>query len=338
MRERQRWRPEEDAVLREYVRQHGPREWHLVSQRMRVVLDRDAKSCLERWKNYLRPGIKKGSLSEEEQRLVILLQAKHGNKWKRIAAEVPGRTAKRLGKWWEVFKEKQLRREARSPDEAQSTTSYDWLLETFAEKLVGEQLPAPPMLMAPAPVLPPWLAANSNNNTMAATTATTTPLLHRQPSPSVTLSLASSAPSSPQPDYNDTLVQLVDVGRTASELVEWCREAAEGHRAWVVQRKEAAWRLRRVEAQLEAERERRRRQVAEEFEARARALREQREATMERVEAEHREQVAVLRRDAEAKEEKMAEHWAAKHARLTGLAEQLSCRRWPPSAAEMSGR
>ncbi|KAI4981602.1 hypothetical protein ZWY2020_022094 [Hordeum vulgare] len=41
------------------------------------------------------------------QRLLIRLQAKHGNKWKKIATEVPSRTAKRLGKWWEVFKEKQ---------------------------------------------------------------------------------------------------------------------------------------------------------------------------------------------------------------------------------------
>ncbi|KAK4410221.1 protein rough sheath 2 [Sesamum angolense] len=69
----------------------------------------DPKSCLERWKNYLKPGIKKGSLTPEEQNLVISLQAKYGNKWKKIAAEVPGRTAKRLGKWWEVFKEKQLK-------------------------------------------------------------------------------------------------------------------------------------------------------------------------------------------------------------------------------------
>lgn len=109
MKERQRWRPEEDALLRAYVKQYGPREWNFVSQRMNTPLNRDAKSCLERWKNYLKPGIKKGSLTEEEQRLVIRLQAKHGNKWKKIAAEVPGRTAKRLGKWWEVFKEKQQR-------------------------------------------------------------------------------------------------------------------------------------------------------------------------------------------------------------------------------------
>ncbi|KAJ6826035.1 putative protein rough sheath 2-like protein [Iris pallida] len=76
---------------------------------MNVPPERDAKSCLERWKNYLKPGIKKGSLSEEKQRLVIRLQVKHENKWKKIAAEVPDRTTKRIGKWWEVFKEKQQR-------------------------------------------------------------------------------------------------------------------------------------------------------------------------------------------------------------------------------------
>ncbi|KAI4985994.1 hypothetical protein ZWY2020_018624 [Hordeum vulgare] len=43
------------------------------------------------------------------ERLVIRLQAKHDNKWKKIATEVPGRTAKRLGKWWEVFKKKRRR-------------------------------------------------------------------------------------------------------------------------------------------------------------------------------------------------------------------------------------
>lgn len=71
MKERQRWQAEEDTVLRDYVKQYGPRDWHLVSQRMGTLLDRDAKSCVERWKNYLKPGIKKGPLSDEEQQLVI---------------------------------------------------------------------------------------------------------------------------------------------------------------------------------------------------------------------------------------------------------------------------
>lgn len=75
-------------MLRAYVKQYGPREWNLVSQRMNIILNRDVNSCSERRKNYLKPGIKKGSLTEEEQRLVIRLQAKHGNKWKKIAAQV----------------------------------------------------------------------------------------------------------------------------------------------------------------------------------------------------------------------------------------------------------
>nr|DAD28196.1 TPA_asm: hypothetical protein HUJ06_029664 [Nelumbo nucifera] len=194
MKERQRWRAEEDAILRAYVKQYGPREWNLVSQRMNTPLDRDAKSCLERWKNYLKPGIKKGSLTEEEQRLVIHLQAKHGNKWKKIAAEVPGRTAKRLGKWWEVFKEKQQREQKESTKvlDPIEEGKYDRILETFAEKLVKER--SAPFLMAtsngaflhsdqPAPpptLLPPWLSSSNGTPTV------------RPPSPSVTLTLSPS--------------------------------------------------------------------------------------------------------------------------------------------------
>lgn len=120
MKERQRWQPEEDALLISYVKQYGPKEWNLISQRMGKTLNRDSKSCLERWKNYLKPGIKKGSLTLEEQNLVISLQSKYGNKWKKIASLVPGRTAKRLGKWWEVFKEKQIKLKTSSSSSTQN--------------------------------------------------------------------------------------------------------------------------------------------------------------------------------------------------------------------------
>uniref|UniRef100_A0A0E0EN03 Uncharacterized protein n=1 Tax=Oryza meridionalis TaxID=40149 RepID=A0A0E0EN03_9ORYZ len=301
MRERQRWRPEEDAILLAYVRQHGPREWSLVSQRMNRPLHRDAKSCLERWKNYLRPGIKKGSLTDDEQRLVIRLQAKHGNKWKKIAAEVPGRTAKRLGKWWEVFKEKQqreLRDRRRLPpppadDEGGGRGRYDWLLEDFADKLVNDHH----RRMMAAPILPPWMSSSPSSSS----------------SPSVTLSLASAAAVAPAPAPTPPT------------------EMEEGQRAWAAHRKEAAWRMKRVEMQLETERACRRREAAEEFEAKMRALREEQAAAVERVEAEYREKMAGLRRDAEAKEQKMAEQWAAKHARLAKFLDQVAaCRRWPP--------
>nr|QOQ51799.1 asymmetric leaves 1 [Larix kaempferi] len=145
MRERQRWRSEEDSLLRAYVKRYGPGEWNLVSQRMNKALDRDPKSCAERWKNYLKPGIKKGSLSEEEQRLIISLQAKYGNRWKKIAAQVPGTTAKRLSKWWEVYREKQDKvkdRKERTIADSSNTIEegkYDHILETFAEKYMQKQ-------------------------------------------------------------------------------------------------------------------------------------------------------------------------------------------------------
>ncbi|NP_001315856.1 transcription factor AS1 [Malus domestica] len=353
MKERQRWSAEEDALLRAYVKQYGPREWNLVSQRMNTPLDRDAKSCLERWKNYLKPGIKKGSLTEEEQRLVICLQAKHGNKWKKIAAEVPGRTAKRLGKWWEVFKEKPPREpKTRKIPDPIVEGKYDTILETFAEKLVKER--APTYLMAtsngaylhtetssPAPtILPPWLS-NSNVSPNV-----------RPPSPSVTLSLSPTvAPSPPIPWLQQDrgsdgsfvvgnlphhgVVPACGENLVISELVECSRELEEMHRAWAAHKKEASWRLRRVELQLDSEKACRRREKMEEIEAKVKALREEQKAALDRIEAEYREQLAGLRRDAEAKEQKLAEQWAAKHLRLSQFLEQMGGR---PRIVEPNGR
>lgn len=352
MKERQRWQAEEDALLRAYVKQYGPREWHLVSERMNKPLNRDAKACLERWKNYLKPGIKKGSLTEEEQRLVIHLQAKHGNKWKKIAAEVPGRTAKRLGKWWEVFKEKQQREQkenCRKVIEPSEEGKYNHILETFAEKLVKQHniqgflmttpnggfvhSDPPPAPSQPA-LLPPWLSNSPATSTV------------RPPSPSVTLTLSPS-PSVVQPSPAISWLQPppdrtadVSFGSSSStlptrgiippvenpfipDLLECCKELEEKHRAWAAHKKEAAWRLKRVELQLESEKACKKRDKMEEIEAKIKALREEQKATLERIEAEYREQLAELRKDADVKEQKLAEQWAAKHSRLVKFLEQV---------------
>nr|BAJ10710.1 phantastica ortholog [Cladopus doianus] len=325
MKERQRWRAEEDALLRAYVKQYGPREWNLVSQRMNAPLNRDAKSCLERWKNYLKPGIKKGSLTEEEQRLVIRLQAKHGNKWKKIAAEVPGRTAKRLGKWWEVFKEKQHRQhnqisKAHQPIE---NTKYDRILENFAEKLVKVRPPHALMMPTsnapPAAVLPPWLCSS-----IAGATA---------PSPSVTLSLSPSTVAIPTAASPVPWLQSNAGNLAMVELLDCSRDLEEGHRAWVAHKKEAAWRLSRVELQLESEKPYRKREKMEEIEMKIKALREEEKACMEMIETEYREQLSQLRKDADVKERKLAEQWAANHLRLTTFLQSLQNKPTPPEAS-----
>ncbi|KAH1083811.1 hypothetical protein J1N35_023572 [Gossypium stocksii] len=45
------------------------------------------KSCRLRWANHLRPDLKKGSFSPEEERIIIELHAKMGNKWARMASQ-----------------------------------------------------------------------------------------------------------------------------------------------------------------------------------------------------------------------------------------------------------
>lgn len=127
-----------------------------------------------------------------------------------------------------------------------------------------------------------------------------------------------------------------------AELADCCRELEEGHHAWMSHRKEAAWRLKRVELQLESEKASKRREKMEEFEAKMRALREEQSLALERIEVEYRDQILGLRRDAEAKEQKKAEQWATKHSRLGLFLEQIAAggsgRAWVPPNGEMNGR
>uniref|UniRef100_K9LYU4 R2R3 MYB AS1-like protein n=1 Tax=Iris fulva TaxID=92176 RepID=K9LYU4_9ASPA len=323
MKERQRWSSEEDALLRAYVKHYGPREWNLVSQRMNVPLHRDPKSCLERWKNYLNPSIKNGSLTDEEKSLVIQLQAKHGNKWKKIAAEVPGRTAKRLGKWWEVLKEKKRRQEQKGGGNIEpiEPTKYDHILESFAEKLLREQHNTK-LLMA-MPLFPLWISNSSSPRSV------------RQSSPSVTLTLSPSvAPAAPSLLQNggaDTGFRMIsgvpaDDNRLVVELMECCRDLEEGHRILVEHKKETSWRLRRVELQLETEKACKRREKVEEIESKIRALQEEHVMTLDRIDAVYEEQISALRRDAEVNEQKLVEQWAVKQARLSKLLQQMGVR------------
>lgn len=332
MKERQRWQPEEDALLRAYVKQYGPREWNLISQRMGRTLDRDPKSCLERWKNYLKPGIKKGSLTAEEQSLVISLQAKYGNKWKKIAAEVPGRTAKRLGKWWEVFKEKQMKQLHKSHSdygvspEKPAQGKYDHILDTFAEKYVQPKLISfqPPVLSLGsasaadpgAAALPPWMNAIATpTSTSSLTTSSSS-----TPSPSVSLTLSPSEPAVLDPDGGGA--RFVPVQSTGV-LIQHVKELEEGRELWLRHKKEAAWRLSRLEQQLESEKARRRKDATEEIEAKIRTLREEGTAYVSRMEGEYREQLSEVQREAEAKEAKLMEAWCSVHVRLGKLLEQI---------------
>lgn len=80
------WTAAEDGILIEYVKKHGEGNWNAVQKH--TGLARCGKSCRLRWANHLRPNLKKGSFSQEEERVIIELHAKLGNKWARMAAQV----------------------------------------------------------------------------------------------------------------------------------------------------------------------------------------------------------------------------------------------------------
>ncbi|KAG6419561.1 hypothetical protein SASPL_121783 [Salvia splendens] len=81
------WTAAEDLLLLEYVKKHGEGNWNAVQRNSGLM--RCGKSCRLRWANHLRPHLKKGAFSHEEERLIVELHAKMGNKWARMASEVP---------------------------------------------------------------------------------------------------------------------------------------------------------------------------------------------------------------------------------------------------------
>lgn len=80
------WTTTEDAILTEYVRKRGEGNWNAVQKNSGLL--RCGKSCRLRWANHLRPNLRKGSFSPDEEKIIIELHAKLGNKWARMASQV----------------------------------------------------------------------------------------------------------------------------------------------------------------------------------------------------------------------------------------------------------
>uniref|UniRef100_A0A7C8Z0F8 Uncharacterized protein n=1 Tax=Opuntia streptacantha TaxID=393608 RepID=A0A7C8Z0F8_OPUST len=101
------WSPEEDAKLKSYIEKNGTGgNWIALPQK--IGLKRCGKSCRLRWLNYLRPNIKHGGFSEEEDKIILSLYVSIGSRWSIIAAQLPGRTDNDIKNYWNTRLKKKL--------------------------------------------------------------------------------------------------------------------------------------------------------------------------------------------------------------------------------------
>ncbi|KAL3653132.1 hypothetical protein CASFOL_002813 [Castilleja foliolosa] len=119
------WTEQEDVQLVFYVNLFGDRRWDFVAKvsGLKVGLNRTGKSCRLRWVNYLHPGLKRGKLTPLEERLVLELHSKWGNRWSRIARNIPGRTDNEIKNYWRTHMRKEAQEKKKAISESSSSSS-----------------------------------------------------------------------------------------------------------------------------------------------------------------------------------------------------------------------
>ncbi|KAF7144971.1 hypothetical protein RHSIM_Rhsim04G0242900 [Rhododendron simsii] len=121
------WTVEEDLMLMNYVANHGEGRWNSLARC--AGLKRTGKSCRLRWLNYLRPDVRRGNITLEEQLLILELHSRWGNRWSKIAQHLPGRTDNEIKNYWRTRVQKhakQLKCDVNSK-QFKDTMRYLWM-------------------------------------------------------------------------------------------------------------------------------------------------------------------------------------------------------------------
>ncbi|RDX68471.1 Transcription factor MYB63, partial [Mucuna pruriens] len=191
------WTPEEDQKLITYVTRYGHWNWNQIPKF--AGLERCGKSCRLRWLNYLRPNIKRGNYTQEEDETIIKLLQRLGNrymklrnailcrnssnrvtrvynakhyqtstKWSVIAAQLPGRTDNDLKNYWHTNLKKRYQQNSEKCVKNQVSESKDQFpvpVEVLMPNNDGpfQNLPATSQ-STEFSIIPDCIAANSKEN------------------------------------------------------------------------------------------------------------------------------------------------------------------------------
>lgn len=97
------WSKEDDVRLTEIMKKYkNPRDWEPIAKEHGC--GKSAKECHERWIRYLKPGVRKGQWSDQEDAIVIEAVTTSAEqpftRWSDLAQRLPGRVGKQIRDRW----------------------------------------------------------------------------------------------------------------------------------------------------------------------------------------------------------------------------------------------